>query len=156
MRQRHALYLSAAMTERLKLIAEAHRLSKSEILERALQAYLVAGADGGPAHLLALQEERNERALGRLERDVAIATELLATFVRYFVTITPPLAASETEAARALGQQRFQQVIAGIARRLNSDDHLIARVVDQLGGTSTQRPPAEGAQASSKNRDDGG
>jgi hypothetical protein len=153
MRQRHALYLSAAMTERLKLIAETRRLSKSEILERALQAYLGAeadGADGGPTRLLALQQERNERALGRLERDVAIATELLATFVRYFVTITPPLPATETEAARALGQQRFRQVVAEIARRLNSDDHLIARVLDQLKRTSTQRPPAEGVQASSK------
>jgi len=156
MRQRHALYLSAAMTQRLNLIAEVHRLSKSEILERALQAYLVPEANGGPAHLLAVQQERNAGALGRLERDVAIATELLATFVRYFVTITPPLAASEMEAARALGQQRFQQIIAGIARRLNSDDHLIARVLNQLERTSTQRPPAEGIQASSKNRGDGG
>src|SRR5262245_38994852 len=119
MRQRHALYLSAAMTERLKLIAETHRLSKSEILERALQAHLATEGDGGPPHILALQQERNERALGRLERDVAITTELLATFVRYFLTITPPLPVSETDAARALGQQRFQQVIAGIARRLN-------------------------------------
>jgi len=132
------------MTERLNLIAERHRLSKSEIMERALQVYLVSEADGAPAHLFALQQERNERVLGRLERDVAIATELLATFVRYFVTITPPLPASETDAARALGQQRFRQVIAGIARRLTSDDHLIARVLDQLERTSTQRAPAEG------------
>jgi hypothetical protein len=77
-----------------------------------------------------LQQERNERALGRLGRDVAIVTELLATFVRDFGTITPPMVASETEAARRLGQQRFRQIIAGIARRLNSDDHLIARVLD--------------------------
>jgi hypothetical protein len=102
MRQRHALYLSVAMTERLKPIAETHRLSKSEVLERALQACLAAETAVGPAHLLALRQERNERALGRLERDVAIAKEL-ATFVRFFVTITPPLPKSETEAARALG-----------------------------------------------------
>lgn len=61
-----------------------------------------------PDSLVALQQERNERALDRLERDVAIATELLATFVRYFLTITPPLPASETGAARALGQRRFE------------------------------------------------
>src|SRR5215475_13855349 len=121
MRQRHALYLSAAMTERLNMIAETRRLSKSEILERALQAYLAAEVDGGPSHLLALQQERNERALGRLERDVAIATELLATFVRYFLTITPPLPVSEHAAARALGQLRFEEVIEDIGRRLRTD-----------------------------------
>ena len=42
MRHRHALYLSEAMTQRLQLVAEAHRLSKSEILERALRRYLTA------------------------------------------------------------------------------------------------------------------
>jgi len=137
MRQRHALYLSAAMTERLTLMAETHRLSKSDILERALQAYLTQDAGGRPTNLLAQQQDRNERKLGRVERDVAIATELLATFVRYFLTITPPLPASETDAAHALGQQRFQQAIAGIARRLKTDRHLIAHVVKELEQRST-------------------
>jgi predicted transcriptional regulator len=58
MRQRHALYLSAAMTERLEVMAETHRLSKSEILERALQTYLTKDADGRPTNLLARQQER--------------------------------------------------------------------------------------------------
>ena len=137
MRQRHALYLSAVMTERLEVMAETHRLSKSEILERALQAYLTQDANGRPTNLIAQQQDRNERTLGRVERDVAIATELLATFVRYFLTITPPLPASETDAARALGQKRFQRAIAGIARRLNTDRHLIAHVVKELEQRST-------------------
>lgn len=132
MRHRHSLYLSAALTERLGLVAETHRLSKSDILGRALQTYLTQDADGHLTHLLALQQERNERTLVRLERDVAIATELLATFVRYFLTVTPPLPKSETEAARALGQRRFEQVIAGIARRLKTDGALVARVLDTL------------------------
>ena len=42
MRHRHALYLSEAMTQRLQLVAEVHRLSKSEILERALRHYLTS------------------------------------------------------------------------------------------------------------------
>ena len=90
MRQRHALYLSAAMTGRLALMAETRRLSKAELLERALQAYLTQDADGRLTHLLTQQQERNERTLGRVEPDAAIATELLATFLRYFLTITRP------------------------------------------------------------------
>ena len=103
------------------LLAETHRLWKSEILERALQAYLTEDADGPPAHVLAQQQERNERALGRLERDVAIATELLATFLRYFLTITVPPRVSDTDAARVLGQERFQRAIAGVARERWAD-----------------------------------
>jgi hypothetical protein len=149
MRRRHGLYLSEAMTERLELAAETYRLSKSAILERALQVYLSQDADRRPGNLCDLQLEENRKALNRLERDVAIATELLATFVRYFVTITPPLPANETEAARALGRLRFEQVIAGISRRLKTDQHLIARVLDSLEHTDKSGGASEATPADS-------
>jgi hypothetical protein len=132
MRRRHALYLSEAMTERLELTAETHRLSKSEVLERALQVYLTQEGIGRASDLCGLQQEQNGKALKRLERDVAIGTELLATLVGYFLTITPPLPERETEAARALGRLRFDDVIAGIAHRLKTDRSLVARVLDKL------------------------
>jgi hypothetical protein len=128
MRQRHALYLSAAMTERLQVMAETHRVAKSQILERALQRHLADASGGLQADLSVLQQETTRRSLRRLERDLAIATELIATFVRYFLTITPPLPASEHAAARALGQLRFEEVIEDIARRLRTDRGLSARV----------------------------
>ena len=154
MRQRHALYLSQAMTQRLQVMAETHRVAKSEILERALQRYL-ANESGGPrADLQALQQESNARSLRRLERDLAIASELIATFVRYFVTITPPLPGSEHTAARALGQLRFDQVIEDVARRLRTDRSLIARVAAILSesppdtNSHSQQPDADHAPSS--------
>jgi Ribbon-helix-helix domain len=135
MRQRHALYLSEAMTQRLQVLAETHRVAKSEILERALKRYLADESGGSPADLLVLQHELNSRSLRRLERDLAIAAELTATFVRYFLTITPPLPGSEHAAARALGQLRFEEVIEDIARRLRTDRSLIARVAAILSET---------------------
>jgi hypothetical protein len=136
MRQRHALYLSQAMTQRLQVMAETHRVAKSEILERALKRYLANENGGPPADLLVvLQQESNARWFRRLERDLAIATELTATFVRYFLTITPPLPGSEHAAARALGQLRFEQVIEDIARRLRTDRSLISRVMAILAAT---------------------
>ena len=47
MRYRHALYLSEAMSQRLQEASEVHRVSKSAILERALQQYLI-GQNGNP------------------------------------------------------------------------------------------------------------
>jgi hypothetical protein len=151
MRQRHALYLSQAMTQRLQVMAETHRVPKSQILERALNRYLANESGGLPADLLALQQESNTRSLRRLERDLAIATELTATFVRYFLTITPPLPGSEHASARALGQLRFEQVIEDVARRLRTDRSLIARVAAILSETPQdtngdgQEPDAEHA-----------
>ncbi|NJO32852.1 MAG: CopG family transcriptional regulator [Rhodospirillales bacterium] len=136
MRQRHALYLSRAMSQRLQAMAETHRVAKSQILERALRRYLADESGDPAADLLVLQQESNSRSLRRLERDLAIASELTATFVRYFVTITPPLPASEHAAARALGQLRFERVIEDVARRLRTDRSLIARVM----AISTETP----------------
>jgi predicted transcriptional regulator len=151
MRHRHALYLSEAMTQRLQIMAETHRVAKSEILERALDRYLANESGGPPADLLVLQKESNARSFRRLERDLAIATELTATFVRYFLTITPPLPGSEHAAARVLGQLRFDQVIEDIARRLRTDRSLIARVAAILSespqntNSDSQQPGANHA-----------
>jgi hypothetical protein len=145
MRHRHALYLSEGMTHRLQIMAETHRVAKSEILERALKRYLVNESGDQPADLVVLQQESNSRSLRRLERDLAIAAELIATFVRYFVTITPALPGSEHGAARALGQLRFDQVIEDIARRLGTDRSLIARVGAILSETP-QDTNADGQQ----------
>ena len=151
MRQRHALYLSPAMTQRLQIMAETLCVPKSEILERALKRYLANESGVPPADLLALQQESNSRSFRRLERDLAIATELIATFVRYFLAITPPLPGNERAAARALGQLRFDQVIEDIARRLRTDRSLIARVAAILT-ESPQSTNADGQQPDAEHR----
>src|SRR5262245_38993741 len=139
MRQRHALYLSQAMTQRLQIMAETHRVAKSEILERALKRYLTNESGGPPADLLVLEQVSNSRSLRRLERDLAITAELIATFVRYFLTITPPLPGSEHAAARALGQLRFEEMIEDIARRLHTDRSPMARVAAILSETAQDK-----------------
>ena len=141
MRHRHAFYLSEAMTQRLQLVAEAHRLSKSEILERALRRYLTAETNDLSRDLINIQQEANARSLQRLERDLAIAVELTATFVRYFVMITPPLPEDAHEAARALGQLRFEQVIESVANRLKTDRGFVARVMAMRGPEPPPRAP---------------
>jgi predicted transcriptional regulator len=144
MRHCHALYLSEAMTRNLQAAAETHRVSKSAILERALQQYLVGQNDKPQSDLQTLQHEATGRSLRRLERDLAIATELTATCVRYYLMITPPLPASEHQAARALGHLRFDQVIADIARRLRTDRSLMARIMATMAGgeheTTSDKP----------------
>ena len=146
MRHRHALYLSEATTQRLQLVAEAHRLSKSEILERALRCYLTAENNDISRDLINIQQEANARSLRRLERDLAIAVELTATFVRYFVMITPPLPEDAHEAARALGQLRFEQVIESVANRLKTDRGLVARVMAVMDQSHPHEPHADSRQ----------
>jgi hypothetical protein len=77
------------MTQRLQLVAEAHRLSKSEILERALRRYLTSENNDTSRDLINIQQEANARSLRRLERDLAIAVELTAFSIRPFAHGAP-------------------------------------------------------------------
>lgn len=131
-RRRHALYLSELLSERLELMAETQQLAKSEILERALAQLLVPEAQGGSNAMCTLLQDRMARAINRLERDLAITTELVALLLRYFLVITPPLPASEREAARALGRERFDVVVTEIGRILKTDKRFAKRVMSAM------------------------
>jgi hypothetical protein len=74
-------------------------VSKSAILERALQQFLAPQTNAASTNLQTVQQEAMQRPLNRLERDLAVGNEVTAIFVRYFLMITPPLPASEHGAA---------------------------------------------------------
>ena len=141
MRQRHALYLSESLSRQLAITAETHHVSKSAVLEQALTQYLSAPTSASSNGQQALQQEQTTRSLRRLERDLAITSELTATFMRYFLTITPPLPESEHAAARALGWLRYDQVIEEIAKQLRTDRSLIARVMTTMPDAPNQTHP---------------
>lgn len=139
-RRRHALYLSELLSERLELMAETQQLAKSEILERALAQLLSPDAQGTSA-ACALRHDRMARAIDRLERDLAITTELVALLLRYFLVVTPPLPTSEREAARALGRQRFDVVVTEIGRILRTDKRFAKRVMSAMA--EPERPDGQ-------------
>jgi AcrR family transcriptional regulator len=131
-KDRVTLSLNADTVERLTLVANYRKGAKSALVEEALARYL----DPERRRLL------DDAALRRLDtvskqvstvaRDVAIATETLSLFVRYFLTITPPLPQPEQDAARAIGRQRFEVFVAQVGRRLASDHRLVSEVLESI------------------------
>ncbi len=136
MRHRHTLYLSDSLTQQLQLSAETHRVSKSAILELALQTLLAPSNNAPPDKLRQLQQDANTRSMARLERDLAITTEMLASLTRFFFMITPPLAQIEQPAASALGRLRFEQMIEQVSARLRTDASWVAQIKMRLGETA--------------------
>ena len=67
---------------------------------------------------------------------MVFATETLALFVRYFLTITPPLPQSEQEPARLLGRERFQVFVAQVGRRLATDHRLVSEVLETIASNN--------------------
>jgi len=118
MKPRHHLYLDDALTEQLEALAAKPGASKSAIVADALRAWLARRGAKELEDLLQVRLDRLSRQLGRIERDQQVLLESLALFVRYQLTVTAPLPESEQEAARAVGQERFESFVNQVGRRL--------------------------------------
>lgn len=131
-KKRYTLYLSRPLARQFDLIARQRHGGKSALVEEALRASLAPDQHPGVEDVLARRLDELSKSVGTIRRDVAIATETLALFVRYYLTITPPLPQSEQEPARLLGKERFQVFVAQIGRRLAGDQRLVSEVLETI------------------------
>ena len=79
------------------------------------------------------------KRLRRIHREVEILAETLGLFVRYFLTITPPLPQSERHDAKILGRERYEVFVKQIAKRIASDSRLVAEVMGIIAETHADR-----------------
>jgi predicted DNA-binding protein len=132
LKRRYSILLSDELAERFERVARRRNGAKSaiieEMLDRRLNPERYPLIDDG---ILRRFDELSKEFAG-IKRDVAIVTEMVSLFVRYYLTITPPLAMREHHAARTLGKERFQVFVAQIGRRLASDRRLVSDVLENI------------------------
>lgn len=115
-RIRHQLFLPPATSKRLVDLASKRGVTRSDILAQALIYWLDRGGRTEGDDRLLRRLDRIGDLLERLLRDSHIELETLALFIRYELSINPPLA--ETDAAgRAAGTARFEAFLAQVARQ---------------------------------------
>ena len=151
-KKRYTLYLSRPLARKFDLVAKQRQGAKSALVEEALRASLEPEQHPGIEDGLARRLNDLNRAVTTIGRDVAIATETLALFVRYFLTITPPLPQSEQEPARLLGKERFQVFVAQIGRRLAGDHRLVSEVLETIAADEPDLFATASDDAPLKNR----
>ena len=157
-KKRYALYISRPLANKFDLVAQQRHGSKSAMLEEALRISLEPQRVPGVEEVLVRRLDQLHKVVGTVNRDVAIVTETLALFVRYFLTITPPLPQSEQEPARLLGRERFQVFVAQVGRRLATDHRLVSEVLETIASnepdlfaTAMDDAPLRGRAAGSGN-----
>ncbi|HPE48215.1 MAG TPA: hypothetical protein PLR76_07455 [Hyphomonas sp.] len=122
------LRLSPKLNDALCAAAERPGVTKTAILEAALQQFLLPQEDKGlEARLLARMDAFDERQ-GAIERDIALIMETLAQYVFYWLTRTDPIPEGERDAAHALGQRRFDYFVAQVARRVSGEGTTVDRL----------------------------
>jgi hypothetical protein len=161
MKPKVTLYLSDDVAARLALAAKRPGANRSAIADAALDRFLNPERDPHGDAALIRRLDRLTSQLGRLDRDIAIITETIALFVRYYLTITPPLPSGDQDAARALGRERFEMFVAQVGRRVASGGRLVAEVLDKVTSTnpdlftrSLEEGAPLGAAASQQTRSD--
>ena len=132
MKARLSVYLSDPVDQRLAIAAKRPGASKSAITDAALAAFLSPERDDQRDAAIIRRLDRISRQIDRLERDQTIVSESLALFVRYYLTVTPPLPGADQDAARALGKERFEFFVTQLGRRLAGGKNMIRDVLEEI------------------------
>lgn len=106
------------MIARINDLADRKRLTRSAIVEAAVDSFLSPDHADMQEAALTRRLDRLSRQVARLERDQRITGETMALFVRFWLTITPPLPADDQAAAQAKGRERFEGFIETLGRRV--------------------------------------
>lgn len=130
-------YVSRENYVRLRAMAARPNETESGIVDRALTAFFAGHHDDKRDAAIIRRLDRLTRQFDRLERNDLILNELTALFVRYFLTVTPPLPPSQMEAARAQGSARFERFVETLGRDLRAGRRLLQRAIDEIVADET-------------------
>jgi hypothetical protein len=132
MKPRIQPYISAENLVRLRAMARRPGLSESKIVDRALAALFAGDTDDQRDAAITRRLDRLTRQFGRLERHHLILGETVSTFVRYFLTVTPPVPADQLDAARAKGDLRFDFFVRQVAESVRSGDRILQNAIEEF------------------------
>ncbi|WP_374658360.1 ribbon-helix-helix protein, CopG family [Phenylobacterium sp.] len=137
MRDRLNVSLPVEMIAQINDLATRRRLTRSAIVEAAVASFLSPdGADRMEA-AFTRRFDRLTRQVQRLERNSGLSTETLALFVRFWLTITPPLPPDAQAAAQVKGRERYEGFIEALARRLNQGRTLMDEIPMDMARTDS-------------------
>ena len=76
--------------------------------------------------------DRLSRQVQRLERNTGLSTEALALFVRFWLSVTPPLPDEDQAAAQVKGRKRYEGFIETLGRRYASGKSLLDEIPEDV------------------------
>ena len=113
-----SVYLDPEVMQALAAYADRRGKSRSLVAEAAIASFLSPDADEQREAAIAKRLDRLDRRQTRLERDVGIGVEMIALFVRFWLSNTPPPPEAERAVLRRQGGDRYDAFIEALGRRL--------------------------------------
>jgi len=113
-----SVYLDPVVMTQLADYAARRDQPQSMIAEAAIASFLSPDAAERREAIIVKRLDQIDRRMTRLERDVGIAIESLAVFIKYWIATTPTLPEPAAQAARAKAGERYDQFVTALGRRL--------------------------------------
>jgi predicted transcriptional regulator len=132
MRTKHTFRLPPDLAGQLADYADRKRVAQALVVETALSSYLSPDNSERMEAALGRRLDRLTRQVERLERHVTISNEALALFVRFWLSVTPPLPDTAQPAAQAKGRERYEGFVEALGRRLAKGQSLAQEISKEV------------------------
>ncbi len=130
-------YLDPDVARILTDFAARRDQSQSMIAEAAIASFLSPDDAERREAIVVKRLDQLDRRMTRVERDVGIAVESLAVFIRFWITTTPALPEPAAQAARAVSSRRYEAFITALGRRLAKGPKLRQEISEDVAPAET-------------------
>ena len=128
------IYLDPDLTSALADFSARRDRSQSRIAEAAIASFLSPDDAERREAIVAKRLDQIDRRMTRVERDVGIAVESLAVFIRFWLMTTPALPEPAAKAAKAKSAARYEAFITALGRRLAQGPKLRQEISEDVVG----------------------
>lgn len=119
------VYFDPALLKQVEALALRRNVSKSAVIEAAVASFLSADASERLEAVFARRMDKLGRQIDGLDEDLAILGETVSLFIRFWLTVTPPLSETAQASSRAKGAERFDGFLQSLGRRLATGDRFL-------------------------------
>ncbi|MCP3476485.1 ribbon-helix-helix protein, CopG family [Bradyrhizobium sp. CCGUVB1N3] len=131
MKSRTGVHLSEPMTTRLTAAATRAGVTKSELIEAALDRFLESDSAAEHFAIVAGRLTELNDQIGRLGADLKMVNEVVALHARFHLAVTPSLSAAEQHMATVVGSERFEEFAAQAGRRVERGTSLMRETMNR-------------------------
>lgn len=137
------VYFAPELLKKVEALALRRNISKSAVIEAAVASFLSADASERLEAVFARRMDRISRQIDGMDEDLAIVGETLSLFIRFWLTVTPPLPDSAQASARAKGMERFEGFLQTLGRRLATGDRFLKELSRDIDGLRSRNATSE-------------
>lgn len=132
MKPRIGVYLSERMATRLAAAAKRPGVTKSALVEAALEQFLGTEDASEESPSVERRLASMSAQLEQFDRNLRIVNETVTLHARFHLAVTPMIPAAAQSGACALGAERFEEFAAQVSRRAHLGVPLIQETMDRL------------------------